>query len=202
MTRNPDRAHSSAAAAPTIPAPIMATSKVMKVWRVWRVPSRQVRNLRSESLSSGGLARLARLARLNSPAEGVAIIEQEGRFGVDEGRALDNRVDGVAGDADLAFEEAADDALLPPDLAFLQFAAGVEAGELGACAGAARRAVVGFAGTEDEVLAVYALLLRGGEQLDVVDLVPTLARDALRGKRLPDSPVKSVSSSRRESETC
>ena len=45
-----------------------------------------------------------------------------------------------------------------------------EAGELGAGAGAAGRAVVGLAGTEDEVAAIGPGDRRRAEQLDVVDL--------------------------------
>ena len=63
---------------------------------------------------------------------------------------------------DRAFEDAADDAFLTPDFAGLQFAVGIEAGELGAGAGAAGRAVVGFAGAEDEVSAIGAAATVGG----------------------------------------
>ena len=90
--------------------------------------------------------------------------------------------------ADRAFEDAADDALLPPDLALAELAVGDQARELGAGAGAAGRAIVGLAGAEDEVLAVGTG--RGGraEQLDVVDLAAVGARDPLCGQGLTDSP--------------
>ena len=81
---------------------------------------------------------------------------------------------------DRAFEDAADDALLPPDLARAQLAVGGQAGQLGAGAGAARRAVVGLAGAEHEVPAVGAGRGRRAEQLDVVDLAAVRAGDALR----------------------
>ncbi len=108
--------------------------------------------------------------RANAVAEGVALVEDQIGLGVDVRFARDFGVELVAFDEPRSLEDAADDALLAPDLARLEFAVGVEARELGAGAGAAGRAVVRLAGAEDEVLAVGAG--RGGrsEQLDVVDL--------------------------------
>jgi len=53
-----------------------------------------------------------------------------------------------------------------------QFAVLEQAGEFGTGAGAARGAVVGLAGTEDEVAAIRRRVMRGTEQLDVVYLLP------------------------------
>src|SRR5205823_4918669 len=69
-------------------------------------------------------------------------------------------------------EDTADDAFLPPDLALAQLPVGREAGELGAGAGAARRAVVGPAGAENEVADVVRRVLRRAEELNVVNLLP------------------------------
>ena len=87
-------------------------------------------------------------------AERVVRIEHQRRLGGDVGRAGDAR-------DDLAVHDRAPcprrrcrrcSPAARPRLA--QLAVGDEAGELGAGAGAARRAVVGLAGTEDEVAAV------------------------------------------------
>src|SRR2546430_1369676 len=86
--------------------------------------------------------------------ERVIRTEDQGRLRTDVGRPGDPRDDPAALDAHRTLEDAADDALLPPDLAFVQLTVGVETGQLGAGAGAARRTVVGVAGTEDEVAAV------------------------------------------------
>ena len=69
-----------------------------------------------------------------------------------------------------ALEDAADDALLPPDLALGELAVGDQAGELGARAGAAGRAVIGLARAEHEVAAVGPGHRGRSEELDVVDL--------------------------------
>src|SRR5262249_10353313 len=69
-----------------------------------------------------------------------------------------------------AFEDAADDALLPPDLAFAELAVGDEAGELGAGPGAARGTVVRLSRTEDKVPPVGVRRARRAAQFDMVDL--------------------------------
>src|SRR4029078_3284172 len=97
---------------------------------------------------------------------------------VDERRTFDCRVNfaaGVMARADDAFKYAADNALLPPDLLFPQFAVGIQASQCSACAGAARAAVVGFASTKHQIPAVHAVEWRRPEQLDVVDLLPVRA---------------------------
>ena len=55
-----------------------------------------------------------------------------------------------------AFKNTADDALLPPDLSFSQLSVSKEAGEFGARAGAARRAIISFTWTKNKVFAVHA----------------------------------------------
>src|SRR5690606_2537574 len=81
-----------------------------------------------------------------------------------------------------ALELAADHTGLAPQLARLQLAVGRQAGQLGAGAGAAGRAVVGLAGAQHEVAAVGLGVV--GEQLDVVDQAAVLAADALVFQRL------------------
>src|SRR5205085_7255332 len=54
--------------------------------------------------------------------------------------------------------------------------------------GAAGRAVVGFAGTEDEALAVRVGRGWGAEELDVIDEAAVRAGDALPLDALPDAP--------------
>ena len=68
-----------------------------------------------------------------------------------------------------------------------QFAVGGEAGELGAGAGAAGRAVVGLAGAEDEVAAVGAGRV-GGPNSSMWSISRRRAGDALRVQRLADAP--------------
>ena len=95
-------------------------------------------------------------APADSVAERVALVEDQVGLRVHVRRAGDLGIELAIHHGDRAFEDAADDALLAPDLARLQFAIGVQAGQLGAGAGAARRAVVGLAGAQHEVLAVGA----------------------------------------------
>ena len=103
-----------------------------------------------------------------------------GRLGIDVGRAGDARDDLAVHDATRALEDAADDALLPPDLALAAACrrrTGRRAWRWCRCR---RRAVVGLAGAEDEVAAVGAGRGRRAEELDVVDLAAVGAGDALR----------------------
>lgn len=69
---------------------------------------------------------------------------------------------------------------MSPVVSFGKFAGGGKAGEFGAGAGAAGRAVVSGAGAENEVLGVgFDSGLGRGEALDVVDFAAVLARDVL-----------------------
>src|SRR5205085_537706 len=88
------------------------------------------------------------------------------------------------------FKHAADDALLPPDSAWCQFAIGGQARDLGAGAGAAGRAVVRFAGAEDEIPAVIRRIVRWAEQLDVVDDAAVFSGDTVSLKGLPNPPAE------------
>ena len=114
----------------------------------------------------------------NAHAEWIARVEDQVRVRVDERRALDARVDLPVAYLNTAFKHAADDAFLSPHLAFAQLAVGIQAGQLGAGAGAAWRSVVRLAGAQDEIPAVDSGLLRRTEQLDVVDLLAIRACDA------------------------
>src|SRR5207248_10873550 len=60
-------------------------------------------------------------------------------------------------------------------------------GELGAGAGAARRAVVGLAGAEDEIPAVGGRVPRRAVQLNVVDLLPAGPGDLFADERFADA---------------
>ncbi|MCY1532882.1 hypothetical protein D9M68_681780 [compost metagenome] len=93
------------------------------------------------------------------------------------GAAANGGDDALALPLEAAFELAADHAGLAPGLAFGQFAVGGEAGQLGAGAGAAGRAVVGLARAEHEVAAVGVRVV--GEQLDMVDRPAVFATDVL-----------------------
>src|SRR2546426_2121610 len=92
----------------------------------------------------------------------------------------------IAAPAVRGLEHAADHALLPPHGAGRKLAVGRQAGQLGAGAGAAGRAVVGLAGTEHEAAAVG--VWRRREELDVVDLGAVAAGDAVGGQRLAYAP--------------
>ena len=87
----------------------------------------------------------------------------------------------------LAREDAADDRLLPPDLARRQLSIGREAGELRAGAGAAGRAIVLAAGAEHKIPRVGdGRIARRTDQLDVVDLGAVVASDVLLAKCAPN----------------
>src|SRR5450755_1392560 len=86
----------------------------------------------------------------DSVAEWVAGVEQKFGFCVDVGVTGNFRVELAIHHGDCSFEYATSDAFLTPDLAGLQFPVGVETGQFGAGAGAARRAVVSLAGAKHE----------------------------------------------------
>src|SRR5262249_39720561 len=73
----------------------------------------------------------------------VVRVKDERRLTGHERRAGDARNDLPVCKPHGSFEDAADDALLPPDFSFAQLAVGDQAGKLGAGAGAARGTVVG-----------------------------------------------------------
>jgi len=90
----------------------------------------------------------------NAHTERILGIEDQVGLRIHEGSASNARINLAIADFDAAFEDAADDAFLSPGLAFAKFAVRVETGEFGAGSGAARRPVVGFAGTQNEILAI------------------------------------------------
>src|ERR1017187_1338567 len=122
--------------------------------------------------------------------ERIALVENQLGIRIHVRGAGDLGIDLAIHDGNRPFEDAADDALLTPDLAGQQFAIGVEAGQLGAGSGAAGRAVVGFTGTEHEVLAIGAGSGGFSEELDVIDLAAIRAGDAVGGETPADAPGK------------
>nr|GEU28650.1 HTH-type transcriptional regulator PtxR, putative [Tanacetum cinerariifolium] len=113
----------------------------------------------------------------DAPDERIGGVEDQLRLGVHPGLAADAGNERAVTVAVRAFEHAADHAFLAPQRAFGQLAVGRQAGQLGAGAGAARRAVVGLAGAQHKTLAVGARA-RGREQFDMVDRRAVVARDA------------------------
>ena len=97
-------------------------------------------------------------------------------LGRDEGAALDRGENAAFGRLlHGTLKNGVQNPSLPPDLSGLKFAGSVQAGELGAGAGAARRAVVFEARTEDKILAVG----RSRQPVDR-DLLPGLYRKLRR----------------------
>ena len=100
------------------------------------------------------------LAHLSGcPSKRIQFVEQERCLRIHEGRAGDDRRD-FAGSTVKPVkpspERAADDAFLDPRVAFSQFSIGSETGKFRARAGAAGRAVVGFARTLHKISRVSA----------------------------------------------
>src|SRR4051794_28845358 len=81
-------------------------------------------------------------------------------------------------------EDAAENALLPPDLAWLQLPLLGETGHLGTRARAARRAVVRSAGAKDEVSTVIVRVAGRAEEFHMVDLGAAGARDPVPPQRV------------------
>src|SRR5262245_2875760 len=79
----------------------------------------------------------------NPPAVGIPRIEDQGGLGVDEGPSGQGGNQLAVHHPDRALEDSAGDALQAPDLALGELPVGKEAGQLGAGARAAGRAVVG-----------------------------------------------------------
>ena len=156
-TRRPARDAASAQARPTMPPPI-TTSSAPDLMRA-RMPSRTDRRARS-SVDSAVIQARPRMAGRMRP--------------------------GCPRGVPAGLEAAADHALLHPGRAGREVAVGGQAGQLGAGAGAAGRAVVGLAGAQHEVARVGAGRRR--EQLDVVDLRAVRPGDALGHERAADAP--------------
>src|SRR5215469_6021819 len=135
-TRKPRSAKASAHAAPTIPAPTIATSYA-------------------------GLPIFESDA--NAHAERIFRVQQQICFRIHKSRAPDTRKYFSTFHLDASFKNAADNALLPPSLPLFDFAVGIKASQLCAGASSARRTVVSFAGTKHEILAVYSRYVRFAE---------------------------------------
>jgi len=89
-----------------------------------------------------------------------------------------------------AFEYAAHNTLLLPNLTFVQSAVGIKACQLCAGPGAAGRAIVGLARAQDKILAIDTGEPRGAKYFDMVDLLPVCASDAVRTQGLAYGPGK------------
>ena len=113
---------------------------------------------------------------------------QELSFGHDPGFTCDGWDDLAVLNLNAAFKNAAHHAFLLPDLALGQFAIRVQAGQLGAGAGAARRTVVGLAGAEHKTAAVS--FRAGAEQFHMVDLLTTRTGDTPGGQLRARAPGK------------
>src|SRR5262249_28556898 len=124
----------------------------------------------------------------NAVAERIARIKQEVRLGRNKRRAFDRRDDLAVFDSHLPFKNAANDALLAPDIPWRKFSIRIEARQL--CAGprAARRPVIHLSRAQNEILAVDSGRRRRTEQLNVIDLLPVRPRDAVLFKRLTNCP--------------
>src|SRR5437763_1646964 len=101
-------------------------------------------------------------------------------------RSADRWPDHAVDDVHVAFEETADDALLPPHFTLAQFAVFEQASQLRAGSGAARRAVIRLAGAHHEVAAIGVGPPRRTEKLDVIDERSIRAGDALTLQRASD----------------
>ena len=77
---------------------------------------------------------------------------------------------------------------MPVDLILMQFAIGEEAGQLGAGAGAAGRAIVSMTRAEYKVSAIGAWIAGRAEQFNMVDFLPVRAANPGMLQRLTNSP--------------
>lgn len=121
-------------------------------------------------------------------AKGVVRVDDDVGLAGDERGAGDLRIDFAVLDMDSAFENAANDAFLAPEVARLEFAIGVKAGQLRTGAGAAGRAVIFLAGAQNEILAVNSGNDGGPVQLDVIDFMAVSAADSVFVERAANRP--------------
>src|ERR1700734_1118894 len=124
----------------------------------------------------------------NAPTEGVAGIENELRLRSDESASRDAGQQLSLAEREACFEDTTDHAFLAPSLAGCEKAIGIQAGQLGAGAGAAGRAVVFLPWTEHEVPGVKAGSLRGTVELDVIDFRSLRALNLVGGEGLANGP--------------
>src|SRR5215472_12504688 len=96
----------------------------------------------------------------DAPSEWIVRIDDRGALGADVCAARDRGNDAAFGAAVRALEDAADDALLPPHIAFGKRVVGGKAGKPRAGAGAARRAIVRETRAQHEVAAVVFVIRR------------------------------------------
>lgn len=117
--------------------------------------------------------------------EWIGRIENVGGLAIHPGPAGDARNDSALGKlGDAALENGVENAGLTPDLAGAEFPVGMKTSEFGTGAGAARRAIIGFAGAENEVPAIRQVRIAGrAEVFDVVDFHALIARDPLLAER-------------------
>src|SRR5450432_3209715 len=106
----------------------------------------------------------------DTPPERIAVVHNQRSFRIHKSRSADARKNVAAPNLDRAFEDASDEAFLPPEIAGLELAIGVQTCEFRAGARAARRAVIGKAGTEHEIARVVRRVARRTYQLNVIDL--------------------------------
>ena len=66
----------------------------------------------------------------------------------------------------------------------------MQAGQFRAGSGSARRTVVGFAGTENEIPAVRAGIFRGRKEFHMINFLPVAPGNFILRQRLPDFPRK------------
>lgn len=112
---------------------------------------------------------------VRSPAEGIVRVEEQLVIAAHPGFATDRWDDAFSGALVAGGKLAADDAGLTPDFSPLQLAILRRAGQLGAGAGTARRAIPCLSRTEYEAAAVGGIV--SGEQLDMVDNAAVIAAD-------------------------
>src|SRR5580698_432653 len=127
---------------------------------------------------------------VDAPTKSVARIKDEGRLRSDESRTRNAGQQLSLAQCEAAFENTTDDAFLAPDLAGSEKAFRIQAGQLGAGAGATRRAVVLLARAEHEVPAVYSLSERGAVELDVINFRPLRALNLVGAECLAGGPGK------------
>src|SRR6516165_9360515 len=181
-TDSPAAAHASAQAAPTMPPPAIATSKLRPLAgrpRASGAPADVMASTERSGMHTCGA---------DTVTERVALVEDQVGLGIDVSRAGDLRDNLSVLDRNRAFEDAAHDALLPPDFARGELVIGIQAGKFGAGARAAGRAVVCLAGAQHEALAVCAGCGGRAEQLDVVDLAAVRSCQPLYFEALPYPP--------------
>ena len=115
-------------------------------------------------------------------------IEYEFRVCIHECRAFDTGIEFAPAYCNSSFKHAAHNAFLFPDLPLTKLPVRIQTSQLGAGAGAARRAIVGVARAEHKILAVYPRFVRRGKEFDVINFLAIVARDSSVAKSLADGP--------------